>query len=560
VVGAVSYQSKKILAVLFGVCFCSGWLASQTIFDAAKKGDIAALKAVLEANPDLINAPGEAGRSPLEEAIVAGQSEAARFLIESGANVNFRDGEGIAPLAYAAVMGNTVLAALLIERGAKVDAQDTALGGTPLHMAALQDRVDVAVLLIEKGAPLNARTKDGRTPLALAIERGKRECAKLFLAQGAAADERDEMDRTLLHRAVLASDPELVRMLLAGGADPSVKSAYGNTALDLAVEDGQTEIAGLLAAGRKVPAPKYPEITGPYLGQEPPGLSPRIFAPGVVSTERSELNSVFTPDGKEFYFTIRRASGQWTIMIMAAGEDGRWSRPRPASFSGKWSDVDLFITADGRRVYFCSNRPLRSQGGKAKDFDIWMSERTAQGWAEPVNLGAPVNSEADEFYPSLTKDGTIYFQSRRPGGQGGPDIWRVRPSEGGFAAAECLPPPVNSAGFEGDTLIAPDESYLIVSTSRDPQSPQADLYLSRRGPDGGWMPLVKIGFEVSSPKSGENCQILSPDGRYLFFTRGGDIYWVDAVVIEKTLAAEGAMSFFKIFQLGDRIAVPRIEF
>ncbi len=48
------------------------------------------------------------------------------------------------------------------------------------------------------------------------------------------------------------------------------------------------------------------------------------------------------------------------------------------------------------------------------------------------------------------------------------------------------------------------------------------------------MPLIKLGFGVSSPEAGENCQMLSPDGRYLFFTRGGDIYWIDAKVIDKT--------------------------
>jgi ankyrin repeat protein len=530
--------TKKILIVFFGVCVCSGWLASQTIFEAAKKGDIAALKAILEADPGLINAPGEVGRSPLQEAILAQQSEAAKFLIEVGADVNSRDGEGIGPLGYAAVMGDAALASLLIERGAKIDAQDSVLGGTPLHLAALRGRVDVVLLLVEKGAPLDVRTKDGRTPLAIAVERGKRDCAKILLARGAAADESDEMGITLLHRAVLAADPELVKILLGKGADPRVRSKYMNTALDLAEQDGLTEIAGLLSAAMEwqVPfaEPSWVFFAGPYLGHRPPGLSPEMFAPRIVSTERNELNAVFTPDGREFYFTIRGASGRWTI-VMTAREFGGWSWRRPASFSGRWSDVDPFITADGRRLYFCSNRPLNGQGDAVKDFDIWMSERTAKGWSEPKNLGAPVNSDADEFYPSLTKDGTLYFQSRRPGGPGAPDIWRVRPVEGGFSAAECLPPPVNSAGFEGDTLIAPDESYLIISTSRDPQSPQADLYLSSRGPHGTWMPLVKLGFGVSSPKSGENCQMLSPDGRYLFFTRGGDIYWIDAGVIEKTI-------------------------
>ncbi len=527
----------KTANIILFLVMATGNLASlagsQTVFEAARKGDIAALRAILDADPRLADARGEGGRSPLQEALLAGHSEAARFLIQAGADVNWRDAEGAAPLGFAALMGDAAAAGLLIERGASVDAQDTALGATPLHLAALRGHTKVLLLLLDKGAPLDTRTRDGRTALALAVESGTRECAEILLSRGADADARDGMSRTLLHRAVLARDAEIVRLLLAKGADPLVRSAYGTTALDLAALEGLTEIAALLSASGKVRVKDFPSIAGPYLGQPPPGLSPRMFAPGIVSTERNELNAVFTPDGKEFYFTIREAPGQWTIMMMAR-EDGRWSRPRPASFSGRWSDVDLFITADGRRLYFCSDRPLNQQSDSRKDFDIWMSERTATGWSSPTNLGTPVNSGADEFYPSLTKEGTIYFQSRRPGGPGAPDIWRVRPIAGGDGDAECLPAPVNSGGFEGDTFIAPDGSYLIVSTSRDAGMSQADLFLSFAGPNGSWTPLVRLGFEINSPESGENCQMLSPDGRYLFFTRAGDIYWVDAAVIEKT--------------------------
>lgn len=525
-------RATRILILLIATGAFASLSSSQTVFEAAKKGDLAALKGFLEASPSLVGARGEGGRSPLQEAILAGQSEAAQFLIGAGADVNWRDADGIAPLGYSALMGNTALAGLLIERGAKVDAQDTALGGTPLHLAALRGHADVVRLLVDKGAPLDVRTGDGRTPLALAVERGKRDCAEVLLSCGAAADTHDEMGRTLLHQAVLARDAEMVRLLLARGANPLRRSAYGSTALDLAVQEGLTEIAGLLAGPGKVPDLRFPSIAGPFLGQPPPGLTPRMFAPGIVSTERDELNAVFTPDGKEFYFTIRNATGRWTIMRMALEKAG-WSQPQPASFSGRWSDVDLFITADGRRLYFCSNRPLTEQGGAPKDFDIWMSERTATGWSRPVNLGAPVNSSTDEFYPSLTTGGTLYFQSRRSGGPGAPDIWRVRPVAGGYGDAECLPPPVNSAGFEGDTLVAADESYLIVSTSRGTESSAADLFLSFAGPNRTWSELVRLGSDLSSPQSGENCQMLSPDGRYLFFTRGGDIFWVDASVIKR---------------------------
>ncbi len=287
---------------------------------------------------------------------------------------------------------------------------------------------------------------------------------------------------------------------------------------------------------------ELPVLTGPYLGQAPPGPTPMRFAAGVVSTEGRELNAVFTPDGREFYFTVHGEDRRWTIMRMAL-EDGRWSPPRPASFSGRWSDVDMFITADGRRLYFCSNRPL--EGDTPKDFDIWVCERSGDEWGEPRNVGSPINSGFNEFYPSLTRDGTLYFQSRRPGGPGLSDIWRSRLVDGRYGEAECLPAPVNSEEPEGDALIAPDESYLIVSVSLDARSrvrSAAGLFLTLRAADGTWSPLVSLGTAINTNDAGVNCQMLSPDGRYLFFTRGGDIYWADASIIEdaKRRAAAGA--------------------
>jgi len=76
-------KAKILLLVLLGVGTCAGLSSSQTVFEAARKGDIAVLKAILQGNPPLVSARGEIGRSPLQEALLAGQSEAARFLVEA---------------------------------------------------------------------------------------------------------------------------------------------------------------------------------------------------------------------------------------------------------------------------------------------------------------------------------------------------------------------------------------------------------------------------------------------------------------------------------------------
>jgi hypothetical protein len=312
-------------------------------------------------------------------------------------------------------------------------------------------------------------------------------------------------------------------------------------------------------------ATTFPDISGPYLGQEPPGMEAKLFAPGIVSTGMNELNSVFFPDGKELIFSVAYGEMKWALIMMRE-ENGQWTRPEVAPFSGVYSDVDPFVSFDGNRIYYCSNRPLSGEGAQKEDFDIWYVNRTKTGWSAPVNMGAPINSNEHEFYPCITKSGNFYFQSRRRGGPGAPDIFMAEMVDGKYEQAAPLSDTVNSAGFEGDTFVAPDESFLIVSTVREDavggRSP--DLYISFRNENGAWTPLKNMGERVNS-EGGENCQILSPCGNYLFFTgrrfvfapssksvtyqqimdvwKGpqngyGDIYWINASVIQELKSSQ----------------------
>jgi hypothetical protein len=230
-------------------------------------------------------------------------------------------------------------------------------------------------------------------------------------------------------------------------------------------------LAALSFSPRPCSAQQFPVLEGDYLGQKAPGMTAVMFAPGIVSTEKGELNSVFTPDGNEFYFTIRNAQGRWTIMVMTRA-DNRWTAPRPASFSGTYSDVDLFISPDGRRLFFCSNRPAGGSGDPQKTFDIWVVDRVGADWSSPKSLGAPVNSDANEFYPALTKDGTLYFQSQRPEGLGAADIYRAKLRGGAYREAENLGDPINSPGSRAIAWSRPTRA----SSSCRPTAPAASAW------------------------------------------------------------------------------------
>ena len=242
---------------------------------------------------------------------------------------------------------------------------------------------------------------------------------------------------------------------------------------------------------------------------------PRLFAEGVLATADDEMDAGFAPDGRTVYFTKDHIGQRLGVIVSSHFDGARWSQPEVVSFSGRYTDYDPFVTADGSRLFFSSNRPV--SGGGKKDFDIWVAERAGNGWGEPRNLGAPINTLQDEFYPTVAADGTLYFSSTRPDTKGRSDIYRSRFRNGAFEAPENLGDAINTSATEVDSAIAPDQSFIVFAgIGRPDDLGGGDLYLSRNI-NGAWTPATHIGAGVNSP-SREYCPSISPDGRYFFFT------------------------------------------
>ena len=302
-----------------------------------------------------------------------------------------------------------------------------------------------------------------------------------------------------------------------------------------------------------------PVLKGPYLGQKPPGMMPEIFAPGIVSTGHYEQSNSFSPDGKEFYYTLVGPKFGTTVFMQM--QHGNWGRPQTAPFSGRYNDYYPFCSPDGKRLYFVSMRPVSGQGEPKKDFDIWFVESIENHWSEPQNIGPPVNTESYELHPTVTNDGTLYFVSSRRGGNGRMDVYRSRLVDGRFPEPENLGNPINTEFAESNPYIAPDESYLIFTSYDRPDGyGKYDLYISYRKSDGSWTNAQNMGDRINSEEN-ESTPNLSHDGKYFFFTSArnvhdsfsesmytydhinemlnspgngrGDVYWVDAKIIEE---------------------------
>jgi Tol biopolymer transport system component len=258
-------------------------------------------------------------------------------------------------------------------------------------------------------------------------------------------------------------------------------------------------------------------LHGPFMGQPVPTDQPLLFAPDIISTRFKERDLTVSPDGKEIFFTTGDAKNSFHAILFVQETEEGWTEPAVAPFSGRWNDLEPMFSPDGMRLYFSSKRPLDA-GGSEKDWDIWFVDRTENGWGEAINPGLPVNTESDEYYPSVTRDGTLYLTSKREPSRGSEDIIFFRKTQSGWANAENAGDSVNSVSFEFNAFIAPDESYLLFSSFGRPDGlGGGDLYICNRKADGSWTRARNLGPPINSNRL-DYCPFVSADGKFLFYT------------------------------------------
>lgn len=271
----------------------------------------------------------------------------------------------------------------------------------------------------------------------------------------------------------------------------------------------------------------------PY-ASDAPITEPQIFAEGVISTADFDDYLAFTPDGKTVYFTKHRPSFSSGTIVISHFKNGKWTTPEVAPFSGQYGDEQPCLSPDGERLFFTSNRPVTGATPR-RDADIWYVEKTAKGWSEPVHLDAPVNTDAYDWHPSVTSDGTLYFVSARQAEKRANNIYRSRLVDGKYSSVEMLPDAINTDRHDMHPWISADEKILLfVSEGRPDSFGQDDLYVSYNR-NGAWSPAKNLGPKINTMFYEYSAKI-SPDGKYLFYCHGfGDIKLPDQKVNYKEL-------------------------
>ena len=260
----------------------------------------------------------------------------------------------------------------------------------------------------------------------------------------------------------------------------------------------------------------FSDLSGPYLGQNLSGDDPEIFAPGLISTEMYTRDIAMMPDGNEIYFCVS-AMG-YNLIFYTKQIDGIWTEPEPASFIADFDKMyyEPHITTDGKRLLFLSDMPVSET--ELPTQDIWAVDRLGgDTWGVPYNLGIPINTDGNEYFPSTTKDGTLYF-TRAEKGSRIHYIYRSKLINGKYQEPERLSDNVNCGTNRYNAFIDPDERFIIVPTvGMEDGLGGTDYYIVFRDEDDNWDIPVNLGTKVNQERGAEWSPYVSPDGKYFFF-------------------------------------------
>ncbi len=407
-------------------------------------------------------------------------------------------------------------------------------GRTLLHWAVACNQDKVIDYLVEKDIAINKEDQEGNAPIFMAVRFENKVFFDKLLSLQKDLAWTSKYGASMLEKAVLNESKTFVRKLVALGVDVDVVNQRGSTALEMATRMNSEAMIFLLdSLGADPTLVREFDMKGAYMDQEEPGLAAKIFAPNFISTEEYEFGSVFNRAQTEFYYGVN-VNGRNEIRF-SERLDGRWNKPRVLLADGKYGYNDPFLSPDENRLYFISDRALDGQGG-SKDIDIWYIERDLDGWSEPINAGPNINSEAEEYYISFTRDGTMFFATNvnapEDRNRRDHDIYSSKFIDGTFQPALALGSGVNTSNYEADVFVDPDLSYLIFCSTRPEGMGRGDLYISFMGPDGKWSEATNMGTKVNS-SSHELCPFVTADGKFLLYTSDEDIYWISTEIIQE---------------------------
>ncbi len=272
---------------------------------------------------------------------------------------------------------------------------------------------------------------------------------------------------------------------------------------------------GCIASSQTIPPDSL------YFGQTPPGSTPKIFAPGIISLPgRAEYGISISPAGDEMLFALGNWPDKRTKIMKYV--NNHWTGPVTVSFSTTRSAEEAIYSPGGQRVYYYAYYPPNPVGGS----DLCYSVKNGSVWSDPINLGTPLNTVQDEYHPCVVADSSIYFENSAG------KICYSKFQNGAYTPRIILPALFNDPNMAwGNPYVSPDESYFIFNSSRPGGFGGTDLYIAYKKNDGSWTNPKNLG-NIINTSTNECGSEITDDNLYMTYVSNNDIYWVGSGFID----------------------------
>jgi len=259
----------------------------------------------------------------------------------------------------------------------------------------------------------------------------------------------------------------------------------------------------------------FNQLKGPYLGQKLPTSTPEIFAQKLISRGFHELGIALSSDGEEIFYIMSDRGYQHYSLVHILRVDGIWTKPQLAKFATKMSVYTCFFAPDGDTFYFSTNRPVIYESDTLKGTQNWCVKKIEGQWQTAKLIDAPLDLEKKDRIHSISKFNNLYLT--RELADGNTEIFVSHWENSQFQKPQPIKGLVNSRYGEGRPFVAPDESCLIFQSDREKGYGSNDLWISFKDSNNQWSGPVNLDGNINTASS-EFGPVLSPDGKYLFFS------------------------------------------
>ncbi|GGI56149.1 TolB family protein [Winogradskyella haliclonae] len=298
---------------------------------------------------------------------------------------------------------------------------------------------------------------------------------------------------------------------------------------------------------------KTPEVDNKTTQTEAIKEGVQPFAKDIFSKFTNVRDFTINRDETEAYFSLQSPARELSVIMKIEKVNNRWQAPEITNFSGRFTDLEPFLSPDNLKLYFVSNRPFSKDSTNTKDMDIWYVERATitDAWSTPKNIGAPINTDGDEFYPAVATNGNLYFTTIKKELESADDIFMSKWENGTYTEPVILGEGVNTKGAEYNAFIAPDESYIIFGGWRRTDGlGSGDMYICKNV-DGEWTKAENLGEKINS-KDMEFCPFVNNETLYFTSRRSNVTKKEDGYTNAEELLSEinrydnGASRIYKV--------------